>query len=88
MQEHLDRRHPGDMERYYPATYYSYAARRYNRIAGWMKGRRDRYYLGRTSVIGYLLSHVSPASSYIEWLKNLALPFGSAILDVGSGQER
>jgi SAM-dependent methyltransferase len=73
------------MERYYPATYYSYAARRYNRIAGWMKGRRDRYYLDGTGVIGQLLSYVSPASPYIEWLRNLALPYGSTILEAGSG---
>jgi len=54
-------------------------------MAGWLKGQRDRYYIDRTSIIGYLLSFRSSAPLYIEWLKNLTLPYGSTILEAGSG---
>lgn len=76
---------PANMERYYPETYYSYAPRPYNRFAGWLKRRRDRYYLGKPGIVGHLLSFFLPAPPYVEWLKNLTLPIGSSILDVGSG---
>jgi len=76
---------PADIGRYYPETYYSYAPRPYNRFAGLLKGRRDLYYLGKVGIVGHLLSLFLPAPPYIEWLKNLALPVGASILDVGSG---
>ncbi len=76
---------PDDMGRYYPDSYYSHAMHRSNKIAGWLKGKRDRYYLDRASIIGSVLSLISPAPPYIEWLRNLELPYGSTILEVGSG---
>ena len=76
---------PENMERYYPAAYYAYSVKPYNRISGFLKGRRDRHYLNRSNIVGHLLSFVYPAPVYIEWLQNLGLPFGSSILEVGSG---
>ncbi|RII27775.1 MAG: class I SAM-dependent methyltransferase [Geobacter sp.] len=76
---------PENMDRYYPETYYSYAARAYNRFLGVLKGKRDLHYLGEPGIVGHLLSLFLPAPPYIEWLKNLELPVGSSILDVGSG---
>jgi SAM-dependent methyltransferase len=73
------------MERYYPGSYYAYALRPYSRFRGFLKGRRDRYYYDRSSVLGRLLSLFQPPPFYIEWLKNLSLPYGSTILEVGSG---
>ena len=76
---------PEHMERFYPSNYYSYNQRPYNRMSGYLKGRRDRYYYDRSSALGYLLSFILPAPLYIEWLKNLDLPYGATILEVGSG---
>jgi SAM-dependent methyltransferase len=76
---------PENMERYYPGSYYAYAPRPYSRLRGFLKGRRDRYYYDGSSVLGYLLSHFLPPPRYIEWLQNLALPYGSTILEAGSG---
>lgn len=76
---------PECMERYYPATYYSYAVKPYNRIIGFLKGRRDRRYLGRFTFIGFLVSFFLAKPPYIEWLLNMGLSYGSSILEVGSG---
>jgi SAM-dependent methyltransferase len=73
------------MDRYYPPDYYSYAPRPYNRLAGWLKGCRDRHYLGKFSLVGRLVSRFSAAPTYIEWLANLELAPGASILDVGCG---
>ncbi|OGW33763.1 MAG: hypothetical protein A2X58_05810 [Nitrospirae bacterium GWC2_56_14] len=76
---------PEDLAHFYPATYYSYAVRPYSRIAGFLKAKRDRYYLGRPGMIGKFVARLRPAPPYIAWLKNLELPEGSRILEVGSG---
>lgn len=76
---------PGNMERYYPAHYYSFTPKPYRRIAGLLKARRDRYYLDGSTIIGNIISLFQVAPQYIEWLKNLTLPYGSSILDVGCG---
>ncbi len=76
---------PAQMGRYYPETYYSYTSRPYRRLAGLLKGWRDGHYLGRPGIAGGLLSRFFPPPPYIEWLKNLELPVGATILDVGSG---
>ncbi len=77
---------PENVERYYPESYYAYTVQPYNRFSGYLKGVRDRYYLNGAGVIGRLLScQRREAPNYIEWLRNLALPFGSSILDVGCG---
>ena len=76
---------PENMERYYPETYYSYTVRTYNRLYGYLKGKRDLHYLGQPGIVGYFLSRILPAPPYIEWLQNLSLPFGASILEVGSG---
>jgi SAM-dependent methyltransferase len=76
---------PRNMERYYPAHYYSFTARPYSRITGLLKARRDRYYLFGSDMIGHIISLFRAAPQYIEWLRNLALPYGSSILDVGCG---
>lgn len=76
---------PQNMERYYPHDYYSYAIRPYTRLSGFLKCKRDRYYLDGSSWMGCILSYLFPVPPYIEWLHNLALPIGSSILDVGSG---
>lgn len=76
---------PENIDRYYPEDYYAFGKRPYNRAAGFLKGKRDNHYLGRSSVIGWMSSLGRTAPPYIDWLKNLELPPGSSILDVGSG---
>lgn len=76
---------PDDMSRYYPGSYYSYTAKNYSRLQGYLKGCRDRFYLGGYSTFGRLVSNFSAAPAYIEWLKNLGLRNGASILDVGCG---
>ena len=76
---------PVDMSRYYPESYYSYAEKPYNRFQGYLKGCRDRYYLGRFNPIGYLASFLLSSPTYIDWLLNLNLQPGASILDVGCG---
>jgi len=76
---------PDDMARYYPETYYSYTEKPYKRILGFLKGCRDRHYLGRFNPIGYLASFLLAAPAYIEWLSNLDLQPDASILDVGCG---
>lgn len=77
---------PEDMARYYQQAYYAHAqVRPYNHVFGYLRGKRDRYYLSGSDLIGRLLSYRLKAPPYVEWLKNLALPRGSRILDVGCG---
>lgn len=76
---------PGNLEKYYPSTYYSYRIITYNRIMSYFKKHRDRYLLGKKSILGFLLSHYFDAPPYIEWLVQLGIPSGASILEVGSG---
>lgn len=76
---------PADIEQYYPGTYYSYEGKPYSRLKGMVRGSRDRYYLGRTRIFDKQFSALLPAPVYIDWLLNLHLKPGSAILDVGCG---
>ena len=76
---------PENMEPYYPANYYSYVDRTYNSLLGFVKGCRDRHYLGNFSPIGALAALFLPAPVYIEWLKNMGVPAKGRVLDIGCG---
>lgn len=76
---------PEEMQRYYPQTYYAHTAMPYNHFYGYLKGKRDGYYLTGSGIVGRLISPWLKFPPYIDWLRSLALPFGSSILDVGCG---
>ncbi len=76
---------PVSMEKYYPSSYYSFAARPYSQLLGFLKRERDLAFLGKKNIIGIFLSLFLPTPLYIPWLQKLGLPGGASILDVGSG---
>ena len=76
---------PSNMDRYYPADYYSFDHVAYNGFAAFFKRRRDRYALHRKSFIGFLLSRVVEMPQYLQWLKELRLSDHASILEVGCG---
>jgi len=81
---------PKDIDRYYPTNYYSYRepvfATKLTGIRYLLKKSLAEYYLGKFSLIGFLLSpfYENP----FTWLKPNVVNFTSKILDVGSGTGR
>jgi SAM-dependent methyltransferase len=76
---------PADMGRHYPKDYYSLKTDYRGALAGYLKGRRDRYFLYGRSLPGWLVSLRSVPNPYIEWIRTLGLPPGAAILEIGCG---
>jgi SAM-dependent methyltransferase len=77
---------PTDLSRYYPPNYYSMAR---GSLALWLRfllcPSMSRYWLGRGSLVGYLLCRGRLRPPVLEWLRRLGVRRGSQLLDVGSG---
>ena len=81
---------PKDMDRYYPAGYYSYKQpvfpTKLTGIRYFLKKSLAGYFMGKFNFVGFLLSpfYENP----FTWLKPNVVNFNSKILDVGSGTGR
>src|SRR5436190_1879685 len=79
---------PADIDRFYPADYYSKSATlRGDALPSWklaLKRQRTRYWLGRTTPLGRMLAREEPPW-FIKQLCNLNVDLGDPILDVGCG---
>jgi SAM-dependent methyltransferase len=81
---------PKDIDRYYPANYYSYRqpvfATKLTGFRYFLKKSLAGYFSGKFNIVGFLLSpfYENP----FTWLKPNIVSFSSKILDVGSGTGR
>ena len=76
---------PADYTKYYPAGYYSFAAKPDGTIKRVLKRKRAEEALGRPSLIGALLVRRWGLPPFTQWLEPAGLKWDDAILDVGSG---
>jgi len=76
---------PEDMERHYPADYYSYDMRRHRRLKRMRRGIRRRWVLTAPGVFLPLLRLVSGSDSLFYIYRRLGLTSRTRLLDVGAG---
>jgi 2-polyprenyl-3-methyl-5-hydroxy-6-metoxy-1,4-benzoquinol methylase len=81
---------PSDMDRYYPAGYYSYQqpvfATELTGIRYFLKKSLAGYYTGKFNLTGFILSKIY--GNPFTWLRPNIVNFNSKILDVGCGKGR
>jgi SAM-dependent methyltransferase len=77
---------PADLSRYYPPNYYSTSNGRIGLwLRYWLSPSMSRYWLGRGSLVGYLLCRGRQRPPILEFLRRRGVRKGSQLLDVGSG---
>lgn len=77
---------PADLSTYYPGNYYSMSK---GKVSLWLRfllaPAMSRYWLGRPSLVGYVLCRGRHRPAVLEWLRRRGVRKGSQLLDVGSG---
>lgn len=81
---------PENIAKYYPNEYYSfqepYFAKKLNPVLYFLKKRLAKYYIGKFSLTGWVLSFF--LEHPFPWLKSNLVNFNTKILDVGCGSGR
>jgi SAM-dependent methyltransferase len=81
---------PSNIDRYYPANYYSYQEAKFpsklTRFNFFLKRSLINYYMGYSDMTGFLLSYFFDHP--FPWIRKKEINFNSKILDVGTGSGR
>ena len=81
---------PGNIEKYYPPTYYSFQEAKFpsklNRVNFFLKRSLINYYMGYFDLMGFLLSFFY--ENPFPWIRKKEINFDTKILDIGSGSGR